>query len=442
MWSGGVGGGGVGEESGSLDGLEATAPRTVAAESILPPVFVPSLGPSSSSAAGASSSSSSGRLGAFAEFEDLFATELYAGDELLFAPVTPHEASGGGSGAGGAGAAAAGAGRGEGGAAARGGGDARASTSARAGGGASAAGSKRARSAEREEDGEEDDEDDDGEDDGEDEEFAVQGHEDDPDFRDRGRPRRRHGTAAERQARNRKRNREHARQSRLRKKFFVEALKASLDALERENAALRTFLRERHGMSSEELRSVVADGGRGKGGGGGAGGAGGGGGGGGRRATRSASRAPSAGGGGGGGGGGSGGVGEGRVEERALEMGDFRLMRALDFGKKNFVVTDPNLPDNPVVFASEGFYAMSGYTPQEVIGRNCRFMQGPETDPEAVRAIREAVVAERDVSVTLVNYRKDGSKFWNNLFVAPLRDLQGRVVNIVGVQAEVSAPPS
>ena len=74
-----------------------------------------------------------------------------------------------------------------------------------------------------------------------------------------------------------------------------------------------------------------------------------------------------------------------------------------------------------------------------MLGRNCRFLQGPETDPCAVAKIRKAIEDGFDTSVCLLNYKIDGSTFWNHFFVAPLRDCDGNVVNYVGVQCEVRA---
>lgn len=127
-----------------------------------------------------------------------------------------------------------------------------------------------------------------------------------------------------------------------------------------------------------------------------------------------------------------------RKPTREIENADFQLMQALTLAQQNFVVTDPSLPDNPIVFASQGFYKLTGYTPTEVIGRNCRFLQGPSTDPASVAVIRQAVDEGRDAAVCLVNYKKDGTPFWNQFFVAPLRGIDGNVVNYVGVQCEVS----
>ena len=80
------------------------------------------------------------------------------------------------------------------------------------------------------------------------------------------------------------------------------------------------------------------------------------------------------------------------------------------------IVTDPNQPDNPIVFANPAFMAMTGYSEQELIGHNCRLLQGPDTDPDTVTEIRRAIDARREISVELLNYKKNGAAFWNALF--------------------------
>lgn len=84
------------------------------------------------------------------------------------------------------------------------------------------------------------------------------------------------------------------------------------------------------------------------------------------------------------------------------------------------IVTDPRRPDNPIVFVNDAFLRLSGYGRDEIMGRNCRFLQGPDTDPASVRRIREAVEARRDISIDILNYRKDGSAFWNALYMSPV----------------------
>ena len=79
--------------------------------------------------------------------------------------------------------------------------------------------------------------------------------------------------------------------------------------------------------------------------------------------------------------------------------------------RMSMIITDPRQPDNPIVFANAAFQKLTGYDREEIIGRNCRFLQGPLTDPHAVVEIREAIAAERDLQIDILNYRKDGSSF-------------------------------
>ena len=83
------------------------------------------------------------------------------------------------------------------------------------------------------------------------------------------------------------------------------------------------------------------------------------------------------------------------------------------------VISDPSRLDNPLIFVSDEFERQTGYAAAEALGRNCRFLQGPDTDPAAVQAIREALAAQTEITVDLLNYRKDGQPFWNRLRHSP-----------------------
>ena len=124
-----------------------------------------------------------------------------------------------------------------------------------------------------------------------------------------------------------------------------------------------------------------------------------------------------------------------------LEQADYRLISAISAAQRSFVITDPSLPDNPIIFASQGFLELSGYRVEEVLGRNCRFMQGPGTDLTQVDALRKGIMAGEDTAVCLLNYKRNGKAFYNQIFVASLRDSTGRIINQVGVQVEVSNKP-
>ena len=99
-----------------------------------------------------------------------------------------------------------------------------------------------------------------------------------------------------------------------------------------------------------------------------------------------------------------------------------------------FVISDSALPDNPIVFVNRAFLHQTGYAAEDVIGRNCRFLQGEHTEPDAVQALRDAIDEEREVTVDIVNYRADGTRFVNRLMVAPLYEEDGAVRYYLGVQ--------
>ena len=103
-----------------------------------------------------------------------------------------------------------------------------------------------------------------------------------------------------------------------------------------------------------------------------------------------------------------------------------------------FTISDPRQPDDPLVFVNPSFERTTGYSRDEVLGRNCRFLQGPDTDPADVQRIRDALLREEAITTTLLNYRKDGSAFWNELSISPVYDAQGGLTHFVGIQADVT----
>ncbi|GKZ01263.1 hypothetical protein MPSEU_001077300 [Mayamaea pseudoterrestris] len=197
----------------------------------------------------------------------------------------------------------------------------------------------------------------------------------------------------------RERNREHAKRSRIRKKFLLESLQQSVTLLKEENEKLKQAIRQHLGESkADELLSKKES-----------------------QSDVDGLLASSQG-----------------IANKVLDDPDFSFIKALQTAQQNFVVTDPSLPDNPIVYASQGFLNLTGYSLDQILGRNCRFLQGPETDPKAVERIRKAIEQGNDMSVCLLNYRVDGTTFWNQFFIAALRDANGNVTNFVGVQCKVS----
>ncbi|WP_152040764.1 PAS domain S-box protein [Salinigranum salinum] len=112
--------------------------------------------------------------------------------------------------------------------------------------------------------------------------------------------------------------------------------------------------------------------------------------------------------------------------------------RAMDAAPIGIILTDPSLEDNGIVYANEEFERLTGYAEEETLERNCRFLQGEDTDPESVAEMREAIANEEAVTVELRNYRKDGSPFWNRVWISPIRDGDGDVTNFVGFQEDVT----
>lgn len=195
----------------------------------------------------------------------------------------------------------------------------------------------------------------------------------------------------------RERNREHAKRSRIRKRFMLESLQEQFMGLQRENMALRQIIKDKIPARADSIFEKCTD------------------------KISDLISTP--------------------VKDyqalRFLIEPDFRLVESLTTSQQNFTVSDPSLPDNPIVYASQGFLDLTGYRMDQILGRNCRFLQGPGTDRKAVEIIRKGVQEGRDMSVCLLNYKADGTPFWNQFFVAPLRDANDQIVNFVGVQCEV-----
>lgn len=113
--------------------------------------------------------------------------------------------------------------------------------------------------------------------------------------------------------------------------------------------------------------------------------------------------------------------------------------RAVESVRNGICITNPRLPDNPIVYVNDAFLEMTTYQRHQVIGRNCRFLQRDDRDQIAIENIREAIRAEQPITTILRNYRRDGSIFWNELTVSPVHDENGTLINFVGVQNDISA---
>ena len=128
-----------------------------------------------------------------------------------------------------------------------------------------------------------------------------------------------------------------------------------------------------------------------------------------------------------------------RLHERTLADQLALKDRALDVAAEGITIADARLPDRPLIYVNEGFERVTGYSVAEVLGRNCRFLQGPASDPAAVAEIRAAVAEHRECVVEILNYRRDGTTFWNRLSITPVRNDLGEVTHYIGIQSDVSA---
>ncbi len=127
------------------------------------------------------------------------------------------------------------------------------------------------------------------------------------------------------------------------------------------------------------------------------------------------------------------------ITDPSLEHRGGVFFAAIEMTRMPMILTDPRQDDNPIVFANNAFLDLTGYDLEEVLGRNCRFLQGSNTDRAVVDQIRTAVAETRAISVEVLNYRRDGSPFWNGVFIGPVYDEDGKLLFFFASQLDVSA---
>jgi PAS domain S-box-containing protein len=117
---------------------------------------------------------------------------------------------------------------------------------------------------------------------------------------------------------------------------------------------------------------------------------------------------------------------------------NWQFAQAVDSAAQGILITDPNQPDNPIIYSNPAFSKISGYSPDEVIGHNCRCLQGPDTDAQTIAQIQQAITSRQEVKATVLNYRKDGQPFWNEVKISPVFSEEGNLLYFVGIQNDVS----
>jgi len=114
------------------------------------------------------------------------------------------------------------------------------------------------------------------------------------------------------------------------------------------------------------------------------------------------------------------------------------LSQILDCSVTGITLSDPDQPDNPLVYANAAFERVTGYDRNEIIGYNCRFLHADDRDQPGLDEVRKAIADQRETTVMLRNYRRDGELFWNRFTVRPLTDREGRMVYFLGIQYDVT----
>ena len=113
------------------------------------------------------------------------------------------------------------------------------------------------------------------------------------------------------------------------------------------------------------------------------------------------------------------------------------LKRSLDSLPRGILITDCRQDDDPIVYANQFFLDMSGYTQEEVIGRNCRFMQGDDTEPEAIKNLSIAIKNHAAITVKMTNYKKTGEKFINEFTVSPVKNQAGEITHCIAIEKAI-----
>ena len=123
-----------------------------------------------------------------------------------------------------------------------------------------------------------------------------------------------------------------------------------------------------------------------------------------------------------------------RHAHEALQLRD----RAIAAASNGIIICDPHQPDCPIIYCNPAFSTITGYSSEEVMGKNCRFLQGADTDEQHIQQVRDCLRQERECQIILKNYKKDGTPWWNELTISPVRDMEGGLTHFIGVQTDIT----
>ena len=131
-------------------------------------------------------------------------------------------------------------------------------------------------------------------------------------------------------------------------------------------------------------------------------------------------------------------IGTNITESKRLASELLIKSKAIDEAKTSIIISDAQQKDAPITYVNKAFESLTGYPAEEVLGQNCRFLQGKDTDPDAIKEIRKTLSSEQALTITLLNYKKDGTPFYNQLTLSPIFNEQGVLTHILGLQSDVT----
>lgn len=126
------------------------------------------------------------------------------------------------------------------------------------------------------------------------------------------------------------------------------------------------------------------------------------------------------------------------VDDPSKNLSTDLLIEAIERSRSPLILTDNTLDDNPIIYCNQAFLDLTGYLMKDIIGKNCRFLQGDDSNRETITGLRQAVEKGESIRVDIKNYKKDGTPFWNDLIISPIKDNNGNVSHFMGMQLDIT----